>query len=307
MVRQFYFTPVCMAAAALALDDLIVIRNIKKEEVGVERVRKKAMPMSPEGDAKSKKDMIYYDGPLLALAIALTVLGCTLHLHHSKKDLMRDAGIVAATAALGSIVIQCTHELSEKLDTKNSHPRVATLLTVIKTFQLLWPMGVGISVVPDNPVSYGITGFLYGAGRKLSQLFFQYRVPDKAVETSFVDRIKALWQTKKIDLALNGLYYALLAAWTTAILIDGGGNRDRGAMAAFFGSAIASLAASGFVGLNWNPSNSAVKNSLFFNMIALSPIPLLYLLGETKFNPDDVSLSTAPLLNTHFQWLLLQL
>ena len=260
-VRQLLITPLTMATSALTLDDLLVLRNLTPKDAPDERIRRKPIPLLIEGDAKSLKRLALQQGAILALGIALTTLGLTLHMSEQSKVLLRDAGIVTGTYALGSILAQESFALLEKLKNQNHNSpptRVLTCLnTIIKAFQLGWPMGVGMTVVPDNPVSYGITGLLYGAGQKLTQTFFQYRQADsEGAQNGIINRIKGLFATKKKDIALNAIFYAIATGWMIWGEDAGGSARIRGAVGALFGSTVVSAIATAAVDLVWKRVDS---------------------------------------------------
>lgn len=313
LAQQLFYTPVVMGAGLLFFDDIVTLATMK--EAGSQRLLGDTpMPML-EGDAKSWKRMALNQGAILTLGVALIALGFTLH-GDILRNVLQDVGISACTYAFGTAVAQQTWALVERLDKQyqgtirpllqnpmntSQHipppPRLLRLLNgVVKFFQLGFPQGFAISVVPNSPIGYGFSGFLWGAGRQITRTSFQYTMPveEQVTETGGIfSRIKRIWNRRKEDIILNSAFFATISGWLAWGETVGHTARIRGGVGSVFAPIVGFFLANGLIDELWKPSSSGWKNSLFFNTVALSPAAFVYLFMQTKLDANDIFLTNT--------------
>lgn len=315
IVKNAFYTPVNMATGALTTHDVLTLATMKQGDLREGAIRDKPLPMI-EGDAASLKRMALNQTAILVLGIALTTLGYTLTEHKPLDSIMRDAGLVTTLYSAGTISAQALATLVDVLDKQWKKsipeespeiPRPPFLLRltngIARVFQISYPQAVAMSMAPDNPIGYAVSGFFWGVGTQITRTLFQRRVTTASHE----DKNKTLWskvtdlfKSRKKEIALNGLFYTILTGWTIWGEISGGTARVRGGVATLCTATMASFVATSIADLLWKSGDSSIINSLYYNLIVQSPATLLYLFMQTKIIANDVYLNSSTLLGYGF-------
>ncbi len=301
LLENLFYIPVNLATGGLTAHDIWTIITMKSGDLQEGARREKPLNML-EGDAASIKRTAMNQAAIGALGIALIILGTTLQHHEPLETIFRDAGIITTLYSAGvaaGLSLTKTVECLEKRS-KGGQPSLALKLFtgVAKVFQVSYPLAVAMSIAPDTPYTYAVTGFFWGIGTQLTRTLFQTRVitpTDTDDKKGLLARITSVFSSRKKDIALNAVFYSIVTAWTIWGEVSGGTGRVRGGVAALSASTIAGFITSCIVDLKWFAGNSSIINSIYYNLIAQSPATLMYLFMQTKIIANDFFLNdTSP-------------
>jgi len=305
--KQLYYCPVNVANAALAFDDVILLATMKENYEGASHLGDRPLPML-EGDSKSFPRMCLNQGTILTAGVALILLGKFANLSRNLNYI--DAGIAACSYAAGTAIAQRLWARAESLGREWEAKRSQELFvdlpkpfelrlinTLLKFFQIAYPVGFSTSIVANNGWGYAISALLWGAGNQITRTNFQYRVrkqEEAAAPTSLWSKVKGVWNSRKADIVQNGIFGGVLGGWFGfAQYAAAGLTRIKAGVGATAGSVVAGYFLNKVIDLMWKPSNSMLLNSLFYNTVALSPLAFSYLFLQTKLVANDIFLENS--------------
>ena len=318
LTRQLYFTPVQGYAAETFVDDIVTLLRLHEGDLKQRPMQDTPLPML-EGDAKSTKRMLLNQAVILVMGVAMIVLGSTLKtdtkLGKTVTTTVRDAGVVTGSFALGSALAKfCFDRLEtwhkewrgaqnpESTQSLAPPKHLKVLNTMVSFFQVCFPIAIAITVTPNKPLTFGLTGAIWGVATYNAQRLFQYtsRVQQEPTEKSRWGRVasgvKWLWEKRKPEIAVTSIWTAILTGWTIWGEVDGGSARIRGAVAILSATTLGSTLLTSLLDFIYRPSASALENSFFFHLVVHCPATIAYLLIQTKLIASDSFITqTSPL------------